>query len=584
MLEMLRLSPNTHAAITWLFEAFEDFNRADVAVTVALCYWRLGDEPGALRMLKRAKGLCESTDSDPVVDAAIGLVEAFIDRFVGLEDEKWHAQAREAGIIPWTGLIPLPEEFEPSPSLARRCTRVLQEWNELQTREFTEVELEGKTPERHVLERYQRAASIWSNETDGLFVLKEAAKERLTRTGFQLAEGIQISHKGTIFNSDNRRIVKDILKETCNLFDFLDNMIKFQVPALTQVSLFKLQARFANKTRLTVITDHEWEENMVCSINPIERYRISTVMSSQEVFSKIQHCPRWDIETTLALLSNHLDANLFDATFSLNPLPQYVLTCSWLLANLYRIQPFEHSEPRLYRLLASIPLRKAGFPPLTILPNQAYIDAHHSAIRIAISTGDFEPLALSILKNISACMSFAASNLGKRFEDRHYRWPSTWDTNEELGYSSDEEEREAERKKAEREASGGDEDITRLEEFMKKELAKVVGEDVVRRVTFNKDGEFDETEVMKVVSRQGEGWDGDLGENWDEEEDDEAEEKNETDDVWEGDLEKLDLGYGERWKLTEKGGRGRGHGKELLEKFKENDEDEEDFDRFYKDN
>jgi hypothetical protein len=67
MLEMLRLSPSPHAAITWLFEAMDDFNRADVSVTVALCYWQLGDEAGALRMLKEVcfglKGLKGGADS-----------------------------------------------------------------------------------------------------------------------------------------------------------------------------------------------------------------------------------------------------------------------------------------------------------------------------------------------------------------------------------------------------------------------------------------------------------------------------------------------------------------------------------------
>lgn len=53
MLEMLRLSPSPHAAITWLFEALDDFGRADVGITVGLCYWQLEDEAGALRMLEQ---------------------------------------------------------------------------------------------------------------------------------------------------------------------------------------------------------------------------------------------------------------------------------------------------------------------------------------------------------------------------------------------------------------------------------------------------------------------------------------------------------------------------------------------------
>src|SRR5690606_19897532 len=131
-------------------------------------------------------------------------------------------------------------------------------------------------------------------------------------------------------------------------------MIKFQVPALTETSLFKLHSRLTNNTRLTVLVDHEWEENLVCAITPIERYRLSAAISSP-ILPKIQHCPRWEIVTTIVLLSNHLDANLFDATFSSKPLPYYVLISAWLLANIYLLQPFETPEPRLYILLASIP-------------------------------------------------------------------------------------------------------------------------------------------------------------------------------------------------------------------------------------
>jgi hypothetical protein len=153
-------------------------------------------------------------DSDPIVDEAIERVGIYVDTFVELEDGKWHAQTEEEDVMPWIGLIPLPEDIEPSPSFGRKCDRVLQAWNELSRREFSKEELEGKTPERHVLERYQRAASIASNEMEGFFKLTDVSKGRLTRIGFQLAEGVQIAEKGSIYNSDNRRIAKDILRES----------------------------------------------------------------------------------------------------------------------------------------------------------------------------------------------------------------------------------------------------------------------------------------------------------------------------------------------------------------------------------
>lgn len=154
-----------------------------------------------------------------MVDVAIEKVEAYMSKYLEMEDAKWHKQTEESDTIHWKGLIPLPEEINPSLELVDKCEQVQSKWKKLSERQFTERELEDKTPEKHVLQKYQRAASIATNEVEGFFALKEKSRELMTRVGFRLDSGIEIAEAGPIYNSTDTRVVKEILDESCKVRD-----------------------------------------------------------------------------------------------------------------------------------------------------------------------------------------------------------------------------------------------------------------------------------------------------------------------------------------------------------------------------
>ena len=199
-------------------------------------------------------------------------------------------------------------------------------------------------------------AAVKSNELEGVFLLDGTSGEQLSRCGLY-ANCIQgISRKSRLQNPNQIiSILKNAQKVYTNLEGAAQGKIQFG-----QAFLKQQHAQLLEGNNISVEFD-DYSETLVCSLVPMGKFRrVPCVAQHHRDNAETQFCLPGHMECELKWFFEQADTVLNDS--SADP----YRACAWLQHAFLKIHPFGDGNGRVGRMISSIPLLKAGLPPVFV--------------------------------------------------------------------------------------------------------------------------------------------------------------------------------------------------------------------------
>ncbi|KAJ7493215.1 hypothetical protein B0H11DRAFT_2005396 [Mycena galericulata] len=322
-------------------------------------------------------------DQDPLFDKTFAAFCQWHDKVVQEDDEFWYSHSD--GGIPWHPVCPLSD-----------CLANEVESGALKTRWLA---LQGQPDGSENFQRYWRLLHIDSMELEGVFALTGNSRARLVRVGFwhgAVESGASIHL--TSFSIDAADAIVNVLK-AC---DETTQMILHIIDHTSEINSAWIHSLHATAMRCSQISeavdDGEFVRYLTPGGMPREQTSYTTLVDDDTTI--VQYAP-WreipiEIETyvsELMRLLEQLEQNQVSA----------LAVAAWAHSAFVLIHPYADGNGRISRLLASIPLLKAGLPPMTIntVNRVPYFAACTSATR-----GDLGPMMEEIKEGADRALDF----------------------------------------------------------------------------------------------------------------------------------------------------------------------------------
>ncbi|RPD62640.1 Fic-domain-containing protein [Lentinus tigrinus ALCF2SS1-7] len=273
---------------------------------------------------------------------------------------------------------------------------IMTEWESLQ---------EWLTPDVSVT-RYARLLAINSSELEEVFLLGGDSLPRIVRVGFFSGAIDRVSH-GPPGGSLS---IIEILKDMNRCLSYLSGTV-LPANALTQENIRTLHGELMKSSQIGY-THLDGEE--VAYLNTIGAYRrrlVTTDLTSpdapeDEPAKIVQYARYQEIEHHMENFLAMANRQLAGAQLKRGDPTAFALA-AWIHYNLAIIHPFTDGNGRVIRVIASLPLLKAGFPPINIRHREK--PKYLNALNTAAQTFDLGPLANLIASEMRESIRYLRS-------------------------------------------------------------------------------------------------------------------------------------------------------------------------------
>ncbi|KAI0699943.1 fido domain-containing protein [Cerioporus squamosus] len=244
------------------------------------------------------------------------------------------------------------------------------------------------TPEVAV-QRYARFVAVESNELEGVCSLGADSLPRIVRAGFHSAaiDRVRYGPPG------GAQAIVEILKELDRGLRYLSGTV-LPTNAIMQEHILTAHREVMKSSQIGY-AHYEGEE--VAYLNTVGAYRrrlVTTDLTSPDAPTDepariVQYARHQEIEqhmeNFLVMANHHL------ARVHLGPADPAAFTlAAWIHYNLAIIHPFTDGNGRVCRIISSLPLLKAGFPPINA--RYSVKEKYLNALKTAAEADDLRPL------------------------------------------------------------------------------------------------------------------------------------------------------------------------------------------------
>ncbi|KAI9060394.1 Fic-domain-containing protein [Trametes sanguinea] len=388
-------------AIQRLLRAFPAWAWANFRFAYAALY--LEDLQTAVEYFGKARALVKNADA--VFDEWFASFKAYVEKESSKEDELW-SNPEDGTIV---------QLFKPPMDLdaflhgtAQIAGDIVAEWEALH---------EYLTPDVSV-KRYARLHAIETNELEDVFSLGGDSLPRIIRVGFFSAAIDRVRHgpPGGV------QSIVEILKDVNRGLSYLSGAI-LPTNTITQENILTIHREVMKSSQIGYV---HCDGEEVAYLNTIGAYRRRLVTinltrpdASDDGPAKIVQFARHQeieqhMDNFLVMVNRQLATVQLDradpAAFSL---------AAWIHYNLAVIHPFTDGNGRVCRIVSSLPLLKAGFPPMNIRHSQKakYLET----LRIANSAADLRPLTNLIASEMRESIRYLHSLPPPSPEDSQWR-------------------------------------------------------------------------------------------------------------------------------------------------------------------
>ncbi|KAF9480867.1 Fic-domain-containing protein [Pholiota conissans] len=234
-------------------------------------------------------------------------------------------------------------------------------------------------------QRYLRKLAIETNHIESTFLITEESARDIVQRGVDNGD-VRWCYESALQDASK---IRSILRDTLAACELLLPLV--EDPAkLDSAALCRIHETLVESCRIT--------ESAYISPGVTRSTTRKTVIVASRAYS-IQCCPFDQVDAELDVICNL--AKQWTQTWR-NPFA----TASWIHLILVRCHPFEDGNGRLTRLIASLPLMKHGYPPISIDLKQRpeYYDAINKAY-----TGDHSALSQCIIQGAEETIKFVQS-------------------------------------------------------------------------------------------------------------------------------------------------------------------------------
>ncbi|RDX43725.1 hypothetical protein OH76DRAFT_1487644 [Lentinus brumalis] len=333
---------------------------------LAYAHLLLEDVDGALDLFEEAQRLAQAPDG--TFDEWLKQFRAKVEEERQAEDRSW-SEPEDGGVIAQFWNPPRDIDVfrcEGSPDAAATAV-LLAEWNA-----YKESLGAGAAAKR-----YARLVAVQSSELEGVFLLGGGSLSNVVRDGLR-AEAVDEVVQGPPSGVEG---VIEILQD-------FDNFLRSFDSSSTRISHDDVKSIHAQLMRCSRIGYAEFpNEDPIPYLNTVGEYRRRIVTASMdtgdddEPWRVVQFAQHQEVEAHMQTFLDMMNAKLTQV--ELENHDPFALA-AWIHFNLAVIHPFTDGNGRVIRILASLPLLKAGLPYINVRPEvkSAYLGTLHKASRV----------------------------------------------------------------------------------------------------------------------------------------------------------------------------------------------------------
>lgn len=350
----------------------------------------LDDIIGALELFEEAHTLLD--DHDAKLEKYLEVLRKFVKRNEEEEDREW-SEPEGSFIVSFH--VP-PEPISSYSFGAVSDENVKKAWSALLSEDKKDF----------VAERYARLLAVESNEIEHVFHLGGESLVRLVRAGFYTAaiDRVLDSPSG---RPDPLQVV-NILKDFSQALDTFIDILK-TCPEVAAEHICRLHALLLESNIIsTVFIDNDKVDYLV----PPGVYRRRLITTTLEGIDGVVQFTKWkDIPKEMVSFMSHMKDCLLSTA---SPF----VKAAWIHSVFARIHPFADGNGRVARIIASIPLIKAGLPFINI--RQKLREDYLQAVFTAQSKKDLQPLAEIFVKSMEDSIQYIGTLSPPSPDDRQW--------------------------------------------------------------------------------------------------------------------------------------------------------------------
>lgn len=373
--------PNKIDRLTGLEMLNEKYpNQPSILIRIADIYYLLHHISGALDIARHIESIMGGCVNDNIFvewskKIAIRVAQENtnnMDMFDRLVNKKEHVYGTSPVFSGWIKNIIHYKHHEPN----HIADQIKMTWNEM---------LNTLTKEQ-ITVAYARLLSIETNQLEDVFLLDRPGHTltRLVKGGYYLGA---FQHVDEASKVTNIRTIVEIIAQVQEALNLINMKSRGKDFIFTSSFVKQIHGIIMKTCRITLYDDKETGFKYPYLI-PSGVWRNKTVFVRHHNRTLVFH-PFNDIDKSMQMFTAQANA-MFCADHS-----PYTFA-AWLHHSLINIHPFEDGNGRVTRLISSIPLLLANYPPICIsLENK---DKYYEALVDADTTANLEPLATTFAK------------------------------------------------------------------------------------------------------------------------------------------------------------------------------------------
>ncbi|KAJ3517063.1 hypothetical protein NLJ89_g730 [Agrocybe chaxingu] len=360
-----------HSPETWFFAA----ERLSSALPtwpwakfrLAQAHILLEDLDGAVEHFQEAQKLISNADA--TFEEYFALLKAAVEE-ENLKAELAWSHPEDDGVIVQHWHPPRDfDAFRHQPSLSVK--ELLQEWDSYKQELGPDV----------AAQRYTRLVAVQSSELEDVFALGGESLGRIVRVGF-FGHAIDRALKGPPGGIEP---IVEILRDFKRCLNyFLESVLP--ASSISQDDIRFMHRELMKSSRIGFV--HTDDDGPIPYLNTIGDYRRRLVIADMnpedanedEPPRIVQFARHQEIESHVQTFLEMMGERLSEITLGTGDPAAFALA-AWIHYNLAVIHPFTDGNGRLVRIVSSLPLLKAGFPPINIRRylKTDYLEALHKA-------------------------------------------------------------------------------------------------------------------------------------------------------------------------------------------------------------
>ncbi|KAF5370468.1 hypothetical protein D9615_009755 [Tricholomella constricta] len=251
-----------------------------------------------------------------------------------------------------------------------------------------------------IMDKYQNLHCLETNSLEGTVSFSEAsAISKLVQVGFYNQAEAIVDERQLVGAVRDRADAIMILQDTHQALDDIFQLAQSEPVVLTPAVLCRLHKILMRNSRISY-TKASHGRNKLTYLNigmTRQASSVNVTVTQHAQNLKVQFCPYDEVDQELEMFCKRFN-ELLQNPDAYDPFA----AAAWSSHVFLTIHPFEDGNGRLSRIISSIPLLKARFPPLCILSlyKQAYIN-HLNSVR-ANRDGDYSGLMAGLYEGTKA--------------------------------------------------------------------------------------------------------------------------------------------------------------------------------------